>query len=348
MTAEQKKKVGRLLMIIGPLAVAVVAGLLWIFSGRYVSTDNSYVKAHKVMVSPEVSGVILPVEVKENQFVKKGERLFSIDDAAFKIALDKAEASLAGVKDQIEQLKASARQKQAELTIAEQDAAYAEKQFNRRAPLSMKSAVSEESVDAARHARDVAATRISQLQQELAAILAQLGGDAGVAPEAHPLYKAAAAERDAARLNLDRTVVRAPVDGITGAMPNSGDYAHAGVPALSVVEQEGLWIEANFKETELTRMHPGQPVEIEVDTYPGHKWAGTVESISPATGSEFSLLPAQNATGNWVKVVQRIAVRIRPEVGADDPPLRTGMSAEVTVDTGDYPHLPGEKLALNP
>jgi membrane fusion protein (multidrug efflux system) len=345
MTAEQKKTTRRLLLTIGPLGIIIVTAFFWIFSGRYISTDNSYVKAHKVMVSPEVSGTILPVTVRENQPVRKGDVLFAIDPTSFKIALAKAEANVTTVRDQIDQLKATARQKGQEIVMAQQDAAFAESQYKRRAEAAMKEAVSKESLDAAQHDRDVAQTKIKQLQQERDAILAQLGGNADTAAEDLPAYKSAAAERDAAKLNLDRTIVRAPVNGLTGAMPNSGDYAHAGIPSLSVVEDQDVWIEANYKETELTSMRPGQKADIEVDTYPGRKWTGTVESISPATGSEFSLLPAQNATGNWVKVVQRIAVRIRPDVHEGDPPLRAGMSANVTVDTGSYPHLPGERVA---
>ena len=348
MTGEQKKKTRRVLLIAGPAIVVIVTAFFWAFSGRYISTDNSYVKAHKVMVSPEISGPVLPVTVRENQFVHKGEILFSIDPAPFKIALDKAEANVTMVRDQIEQMKASARQKAQEIISAQQDEAYAETQYKRSTDLKATSAVSQQSVESATHDRDVAKTKIAQLQQEREAILAQLGGDPEAKAEDLPQYKSAATERDTAKLNLDRTTVRAPVDGTTGAMPNTGDYAHAGIPSLSIVADAGLWVESNFKETDLTNMRPGQKVEIDVDTYPGRKWTGTVESISPATGSEFSLIPAQNATGNWVKVVQRLAVRIRPDVHEGDPPLRAGMSADVTVDTGSYPHLPGEALAQNP
>ena len=348
MTQEQKKKTRRLLLTAGPVTIIIITAIVWAFSGRYISTDNSYVKAHKVMVSPEVSGPVLPVTVHENQFVHKGEVLFSIDPAPFKIALEKAEANMTAVRQQVEQMKASARQKAQEIVSAQQDEAYAESQYKRSADLKATSAVSEQNLEAATHDRDVAKTKIAQLQQEREAILAQIGGDADVKAEDTPQYQAAVAERDMAKLNLDRTNVRAPVDGTTGAMPNTGDYAHAGVPSLSVVADAGVWVEANFKETELTNMRPGQKAEIEVDTYPGHKWTGTVESISPATGSEFSLLPAQNATGNWVKVVQRLAVRIRPDMHEGDPPLRAGMSADVTIDTGSYPHLPAEAVAQNP
>ena len=345
MTADQKQKTRKLLLIVGPLLVILVTGVFYIFSGRYISTDNSYVKANKVMVSPEISGVILPVTVGDNQPVHKGDVLFSIDPAQFKIEVERATANLNAVVTQVEDLKAQARQKQEELKIAQSDADYALLEYNRQAAPNLKEAVSQQSREDAQHARDVTITKIAQLQQELNSILAQLGGSADIAPTEHPLYKGAKAALDMASLNLARTVVHAPVDGTTGEMPKTGDYAHAGVPSMSVVEDGDVWIEANFKETELTRMREGQPVEIDVDTYPGHTWHGKVASISPATGAEFSVLPAQNATGNWVKVVQRIAVRIAPDRQQNDPPLRTGMSANVSVDTGSYPHLSRERVA---
>lgn len=326
-------------MILGPLAVIVVAGLFYMLSGRYIETDNAYVKANKIAITPQVSGLILPVAVKDNQFVKKGDVLFSIDPASFEIKVAQAQARISDVRTQIADLKAQALQKQAELKAAQQDADYADIEYNRQLGLNEKDAVSRARLDEATHAREVAHTKIDQLQQDLNSIVAQLAGNINIAPEDHPLYKMAQTELDAAKLDLARTTVTAPVDGITGTMPHAGDYAEASVPVLSVVAAHDTWIEANYKETQLTDVRPGQKVDITVDTYPDHKWTGVVESISPATGSEFSILPAQNSTGNWVKVVQRIGVRIRPDIKAGDPPLRAGMSAEVTVDTGSYPHL---------
>jgi len=339
-------------MIAGPLAVIVVSLVFYIFSGRYISTDNSYVKANKVSVAPEVSGVILPVTVGDNQAVHKGDVLFTIDPKPFQIEVDRTAANLAAVVTQINDLKSQAQQKQEEIKIAQSDADYADLEYNRRAAPNMHEAVSQQSREDAQHERDITRTKIVQLQQELVGILAQLNGNADIAPEDHPLYKVAKAALDMAQLNLARTTVHAPVDGTTGTMPKTGDYAIATVPSLSMVEDGDVWIEANFKETEITNMVQGQPVKIEVDTYPDHVWQGHVASISPATGSEFSVLPAQNATGNWVKVVQRIAVRIAPDRKDGEPVLRTGMSANVTVDTGHYPHLSGspaekEKVATN-
>jgi membrane fusion protein (multidrug efflux system) len=339
MTAQQKQKTRKILMIVGPLIVLVVSGLFYLFSGRYIETDNAYVKANKISVTPQVSGTILPVTVKDNQFVKKGDVLFRIDPASFQIALEKAEANMGDVRTQIEDLKAQARQKQAELKEAEQDSAYAEIEYNRQLGLNEKDAVSRAKLDEATHNHNVMKTKVDALQQELNSIIAQLNGDIDIAPENHPLYKIAKSELDKAKLDLDRTTVYAPTDGTTGSMPHAGDYAAASVPVMSIVASDDTWIEANYKETQLTNVVPGQKVKIGVDTYPDREWTGVVESISPATGSEFSILPAQNSTGNWVKVVQRIAVRIRPLPEKNAPVLRAGMSTDVTIDTGSYPHL---------
>ena len=334
MTAQQKKGLRRFLMVGGVLLVAIAVGIGYAFSGRYMSTDNSYVKANKISVAPEVTGRVVAVTAKDHQAVSKGDVLFTIDPATFRIEVDKSESNLEVVRTQIEELKAEARQKQEELHIAQSDKKFADTLYNRRTGPNMKGAVSEESVDEASHVRAVAEARIAQLQQEYAKIVARLDGNVDIKAEDHPLFRSAQAVLDNARLNLDRTTVRAPAEGITSELPRVGDYMPAGVPAVSVVESKGMWIEANFKETELTNIRPGQKAEVEIDTYPGKKWEGVVTSIAPATGAEFSVLPAQNATGNWLKVGQRLTVRIEPEQNENDPRFRTGMSAEATIDTG--------------
>ena len=345
MTAEKKKKLRRFLMTIGLIVVAAVSGVTYAFSGRFMSTDNSYVKANKISVAPQVTGAVVAVTAKDHQAVAKGDVLFTIDPASFRIELDKAESNLAVVRTEIEELKATARQKQVELKSSQADKSLADTLYNRRTGPHMKGAVSEESVDEAGHDRAVAVAKIAQLQQEYAATVARLDGSLDVKPEDHPMFKSAKAMLETAQLNLDRTIVRAPADGITGDLPRVGDYLPAGVPAVSVVENKGMWIEANFKETELTNIRAGQKATVTIDTYPGREWTGVVSSIAPATGAEFSVLPAQNATGNWVKVVQRITVRVETAHQEDEPPLQTGMSAEVTIDTGSYPHLKKPTLA---
>lgn len=340
MTEKNKKNLRRVLMLGGVLVVLLTATALYMFSGRYMTTDNAYVKAEKVMISADVAGRVLPVPVGDNQFVKAGTLLFEIDPSTYDIAVQKAEAELRTVRMDIEEVRATYHQKEEELKIAEAVGDYAKTEFDRQSVLSAKDAIAKSRLDEATRDYNVARATVAQLKQEIAVELAKLEGNPDIPVEEHALYKTALATLETAQLDLARTKVYAPADGYTGTMPRGGDYANAGVPVMSFVSDKALWIEANFKETELTRMRPGQKVDIEVDTYPGRTWHGTVESISPATGSEFSVLPAQNATGNWVKVVQRVAVRIVPEQAQDDPPLRTGMSAEVSVDTGNYPHLP--------
>lgn len=334
----QKSRTRRLLMVVVPAVVFVAAAIAYVFSGRYVSTDNAYVKADKVMLAPEVAGAVLGVHARDNQLVQKGDLLLTIDPAPYRIAFARAEANLATVETEIEEIRASYRQKQEELKIEQVEADYATKEYDRQMKLG-EEATPRSRIDAALRDRDAAAVKVLQLQQELQVILAKLANNADIATQDHPLYRQALAMLDAARLDLSRTELHAPVTGVVGTMPRLGVYAPAGTPMLSLVSSEDVWIEANFKETELTDITPGQKVQISVDTYPGYEWEGEVESISPATGSEFSILPAQNATGNWVKVVQRIAVRIRPLQKDGAPILRTGMSADIHVDTRHYPHL---------
>jgi membrane fusion protein (multidrug efflux system) len=332
----------RFLLIVGPVAVILVGGWFYLTGGRYIGTDNAYVKTDIISVAPEVSGIIRTVAIDENAQVTKGQTLFTIEDTSYAIAVSMARANLTAAVTQIEALKARYAQKEQDISVAQSDLTLAQKNYDRRAGLKKQnsSALSEAEMDNATHELDTAQQRIDVLKQEEAEILAMLNGDADIAAEDHPTYKAAKATLEKAELDLARTTVTAPADGVIRRVPKPGDYAQAGLSAMNLATTGNMWVEANYKETELTNMHPGQKVEIEVDTYPGVKWEGTVESISPATESEFSILPAQNATGNWVKVVQRIPVRIAIHGEPNSPQLRAGMSSHVTVDTEQWPHLP--------
>lgn len=343
--ARPRRWLRRSLLLLGPLVVAVVGGYVYVTGGRYVSTENAYVQADKVMITAEVSGLIPEVAVRENQRVVKGDVLFRIDDRPYRIALAEVEARLAGVRDEIMSLKASYRQKQEELALARSDLAFAETEFERQSKLVATNAVSRAKFDAARHDLEVARQRIRVTEQEIAQIRAQLAGDPDIAVERHPRYLAAKAAVDRAGLDLERTVVRAPFAGIASHTPQVGQQVIGNAafsnPVMSLVADTGAWIEANFKETDLTHVRPGQAVTIHVDTYPDRAWRGTVESLSQATGAEFSVIPPQNATGNWVKVVQRFPVRIAVETNGDGPSLRAGMSTMVEIDTGRRRPLPG-------
>ncbi len=333
-----------LLLLLGPIAVIGAGSYLYFTGGRYVGTENAYLKADTVMVAAEVSGLIVDVPVHENQHVAQGDVLFRIDDRPYKIALDQAEARLAGVRDEIEGLKATYRQKQEELDLAKTDIAFAKKEFDRQSELVAKNTVSRAKFDETSHDLESARQHESVVAEEIAQVEAQLNGDPGAPVEQHPRYRDAVAARDRAALDLERTIISAPFPGIAGNTPQIGQQVVGtgafSNPVMSLVADTDPWIEANYKETDLTYVKPGQPVSIQVDTYPDHEWHGTVESIAQATGAEFSVIPPQNATGNWVKVVQRIPVRIAVKTDAGDPPLRVGMSTSVEIDTGHRRELP--------
>lgn len=330
----------RVLLLAGPLLVAAVGAYAWYTGGRYVETENAYVKADMVVVSAEVAGPVARVDVEENDRVAPGDVLFTIDDRPFRVALARAEAQLSAVQSMIESVKASYRQQLEELELARTDRAFAERTLERELKLAERNLGSEAAVDRARHELDAAVQRIRIVERGLEQLRAQLGGalDGSVTDQA--AYRAAKAARDAAALDLEHTVVHATIGGVASRVPVVGRSAAPGAAVMSVVSDHDVWIEANYKETDLTHVCAGQPVEIRVDTYPDRIWRGEVDSISQATGAEFSVLPAQNATGNWVKVIQRIPVRIAVQGGEDGPKLRTGMSATVSVDTGHQRRLP--------
>ena len=322
------------LLIAGPLAVLIVGGAFYLTGGRVVETDNAYVKADKVALVPEVKGKIVAIPVTENQPVAPGDELFRIDDAPYRIALAKAEAQLSEARDTVTGLKASYRQKVEEVALARANGALAVKDYNRKAELIKTHTVSASALDTAQNELSVTQQRVRVAEQELAQIVAKLQGNPEIPVEQHALYREAEAARDQARLDLEHTHVRAPFTGIVSQVPKIGAWVDTDSAVMALVSTSKIWIDANFKETDLTHVLPGQPVTIAVDTYPDHTWTGTVDSISQASGAEFSVIPAQNTTGNWVKVVQRIPVRIAIAADKGAPPLRAGMSTIVEIDTG--------------
>ncbi len=338
--AARRRHLRGWLLALGPLVLLLAGAYYLLTTGRYVGTDNAYVNAHVVALSAEVGGTIRNVDVVENQHVRQGEVLFRIDPASYRIALARAEAGLGTARTRLDALKANYRQKQEELTLAETNADFARRELERRSQLAKQRLVSENELDTARNTLDTARQQVAVVRQQRAEILAELLGDADLPAERFPDYRAALAAREQAQLDLARTEVRAPFDGIASHVPDPGQYLAPGTAVMSLVAEHEVWIDANYKETELTYVRPGQPVSISVDTYPGRTWRGVVQSVSPATGAQFSVLPAQNATGNWVKVVQRIAVRIAVHEEAGAPPLRAGMSTEVEIDTGHRGALP--------
>ena len=302
---------------------------------RFVDTDNAYVKADKVMIAPEISAAVAEVLVAENASVSKGQPLFKLDAALFVVALERARARREKVRTDIEALQAAYRSKQAELTLAQTNAAFAEKEYRRQADLAQQHFVSQIQLDERRHTLDVARQQLAVLQQDIERVLAGLNHEPDAPVEKYPAYQEVAAELAQASINLDHATVYAPFDGVVSNVPKLGQHLNAGSPALTLVASRAPWIEANFNETDLTHVLPGQTAEIRVDMYPDLHLSGKVASISPASGAEFSILPAQNASGNWVKVVQRITVRIELDAPLEETVvLRPGMSTQINIDTG--------------
>ena len=330
------------LLVLGPLVVAGVAVELYITGARWVSTDNAYVKAAVSGIAPEIDGRVAEVLVHENEAVAQGQPLFRLDGEPFRIALQEADAQLARVRSDIEAMRAGYRSKMVELAGAEIDQGFAGREYDRQKELARTKVTSAAKLDDAERAYEAARHRTDMLRGEAEKLAADLDGDPAMPAERHARYLEAQARRDRAALDLRRTEVAAPTPGIVNGADDlrPGDYVEAGKVALSLVGSDRLWVEANLKETDLTWVKPGQLAIITVDTYPGQEWHGVVDTISPATGAEFSILPPQNATGNWVKIVQRVPVRIAVKPDADGPTLRAGLSAEVEIDTGHEAEAP--------
>jgi len=341
MPLHQRKRI--VLLIVVPLLVAIITLFIYLHGGRYVETDNAYIKAQKVPVSASVSGAVKEVMVQENQSVQTGQVLFRIDPAPFRIAVEKAQARLAQVRADLAALKASYREKQTEVTLAHTNYDFAVKEQVRQSDLAAKNFISASKLDDVRHNTDVNAQQIELVEQDKRRIGESLGGNPGISIEQQPAYLAALAELEQARLDLSNTEIRASMSGTVSKPPKVGQFVTTGSTAMLLVAND-VWIEANFTEADLTYVHPGQAVTISIDTYPDNKWHGVVESIAPATGAEFSVIPAQNATGNWVKISQRVAVRIQLETTAAMPALRAGLSSWVEIDTGHRRHLLGNPL----
>lgn len=339
---KRKRSVTRpVLFTLLPVAL-LIGAYYYVNGGQVMSTDNAYVQADMVGLTTDVSGIVEKIDVHENEAVKAGQLLFSLRSDSFKVALAGARAQLGVQRNQILNLKASYRQSLAEITQAEADLPYYQTQLERLTTLVKNAATTQSDLDQAKHNLDAAAQKVAVAKAQAATTLAQLGGNADQPVEQNPLYLQAQAAVDNAQRELDHSVVKAPFDGIVTNVNalQVGQYLESATQAFSLVASNHLWIAASPKETELTYVTPGQPVTISVDAYPGIEWKGKVESISPASGSSFSLLPAQNTTGNWVKVVQRIPMRVSIEDAKGKPPLRVGMSTVVDVDTGHTRGLP--------
>ncbi|MCM5559030.1 HlyD family secretion protein [Pleomorphomonas sp. JP5] len=337
----RRRGVRYLLMAALPLALVAAGGWYWVIGGRWASTDNAYVQQNKVLVAPEIEGRIAEVLVGQNQMVKPGDVLFRIDDAAYRIALEKADGAVALARLQVEELRTSLRDAELKAETARNTLAFREVQFGRQEKLRQTGNATEAQYDSARHDLDLARQAVAEAEQGVTDALVALGGDAHIETDKHPSVLGALAAQDSARLDLKRSVVRAPTTGTVSQVANLqvGQYIGSGSPVMAIIDTTSTWVEANFKETDLGHMRPGQSAELTFDAYPDVTIRGHVDSLGGGTGAIFSLLPAQNATGNWVKVVQRVPVRI----ALDEPtslPLKAGLSVGVDVDTGFVRPLP--------
>src|SRR3954462_10764334 len=312
---RQRASKGRLrlvLLVVIPLIALVTGGYFYLASGRYISTDNAYIGAQKVLITPDITGKIAHVTVAEGQRVNAGDALMEIDPEPFRIAVMQAEARLAGVRTEFANLKTNFSSMTRRIALARETVDLKQRDVERKNTLLVNRSGSQVDMDNALGAVVAAKTQIEMLEQQQEGIRDQLRGDPALPMEKYPPYAQAAAALDQARRDLDHTVLRAPIGGIATQVSSiqMGRYVTAGTPVFSLIDDTRPWIDANPKETDITHLRIGQPVAISVDTFPGRTFRGQVAAVSPGTGAQFAILPPQNASGNWVKVVQRVPVRI--------------------------------------
>ena len=327
----------RMILLVALPALAALIGLgLYLSGGRYISTDNAYIGAQKVLITPDVSGKIVHVAVIEGQHVNPGDELFTLDPEPYRLALRQAQAKLDAARTDYSKAKTTLESLATLAVLADKNVALKQRDVDRKTQLYATRAGSQADVDTATTGLVTAQLQAQFTKQQRDTTLSQLLGDPDLPLEQFPEYAQAKAALDDAQRNLDHTLVRAPMSGTATQVDNIqlGRFLAAGTPVLSVIDDRNPWIDANPKETDITYLRVGQKVDISVDSFPDHVFKGTVLSVSPGTGAQFSILPPQNATGNWVKVVQRVPVRIGFDKSEDTRLLRSGMSVVVDIDTG--------------
>jgi membrane fusion protein (multidrug efflux system) len=339
---RRRDRVRWVLFALLPIAL-IVGGYVYVTGGKVMSTDDAYVDAAKVGVSTDISGIVQDVNVTENQRVAAGQVLYRLDPRQFQIALDNAKANLAQTAFSIEAMKQDYKRMLSDTAAQQAQVDLDQINYDRNAMLLHSATVSQAVFDQARYTLDNDKSKLAALREQAQMQLAKLGGNPDVLVTEHPQYRQVQAQVDEAQRQLDHTVITAPFAGIVTNVPAiaPGKYLAASTTAFFLVDTDHVWVDASPKETELTYVRVGQPVAVTVDTYPDFEWHGVVESVSPAAAQEFSLLPAQNTSGNWVKVVQRVPMRVRLDVSDKNlPPLRAGMSVVVDVDTGHARGVP--------
>lgn len=322
------------LLIVLP-CIAVIGGLLiWLMGGRFISTENAYVKADIAQIAAEVAGRVGELHVKDHAVVKAGDVLVKIDPEPLRLALARAEAELDSARAALSTLVASWKEAKSELVESESKATYWDAQLERQKKLIQRGVVASSKYEEVESNAVSARDHVAVAREKVARMLAQLGNRPDRQIDEYAMVRQKIADRDRARLDLERTTIRAPISGtVVNFKMQPGDQVKLQTTLFAIVSEARPWVEANFKETELTHVRPGLNATIVLDIYPGVEWDAEVESISPATGAEFAILPPQNATGNWVKVVQRLPVRLRLKPRSGEPPLRAGMTATVKIDT---------------
>jgi membrane fusion protein (multidrug efflux system) len=324
------------LLVVAPLIAAAAGLTVYLVTGRYITTDNAYIGAQKVLITPDVSGKVIDIFVHEGQRVQPGDKLLGIDPEPYRLALTQAKAKRAAVRVRYNTLKANLTQFDTLVALANKNIELKRNDVERKQQLLSSSFGSKAD-------RDAAASELvtAQLQGQLAErqksdTLNQLLGDPDLPIEQFPAFVQAQAAVEQAERDLAHTVLRAPISGTATQVDNIqlGRFVTAGSPIFSVIDDAHPWVEANPKETDITYLRVGQRAEITVDTFPEHTFSGTVVAVSPGTGAQFSILPPQNASGNWVKVVQRVPLRIRIDPDENLDRLRAGMSVYVSIDTG--------------
>jgi membrane fusion protein (multidrug efflux system) len=344
-----RRRLRMILLVVIPLIAVLIGGGIYLMGGRYISTDNAYVGAQKVLITPDVSGKITHIAVKEGQHVKPGDVLFTLDPEPYRLALNEAQAKLAAARTNYAKTKSMLDSLTTLADLAQKNAGLKRTEVERKQKLLSTHATSQADVDTAASAMVTAQLQAEFTKQQRSSTLSQLLGNPKLPLEKFPEYAQAKAAVDNAERNLRLTTVRAPMSGIATQVDNIqiGRFVAAGSPVLTVIDDAHPWVDANPKETDITYLRIGQKATLQVDSFPDHTFTGTVVSVSPGTGAQFSILPPQNATGNWVKVVQRVPVRIAFDRDEDTHLLRAGMSVVVDIDTG-HSRLPSFLSFLQP
>jgi membrane fusion protein (multidrug efflux system) len=342
-----RRRLRLVLLVILPLIAAIIGFAFYAMGGRYISTDNSSVGAQKVLITPDISGKVSRVAVKEGQHVNAGDVLFQIDPEPFRLAVTQAQSKLATVRTDFNNQKTNFKSLGILVELARKNVEIKQRDVERKTTLAASRSGSQAELDTANAALVAAQLQGQYAEQQRADTLNQLLGNPDLPIEQYPAYSQAQAALDQAQRDLDHTTVKAPIAGIAAQADNIqlGRFVAAGAPVLSVIDDGAPWVDANPKETDITYLRPGQKVTIDVDAFPDLTFHGTVAAVSAGTGAQFSILPPQNASGNWVKVVQRVPVRIAFDKGEDTHNLRAGMSANVEIDTGRRRSLFGHSEA---